>query len=114
MCDSSESKMNWGVLFKSVIRRLINAVSILCYSSYWEGALELGYEMNDTVVSLEIFQPFEARRIRHILGTAHKVLASEGGVKNAIMHVQKAIDLGKEVGDQRGIKESVYALLNAM
>jgi hypothetical protein len=99
--------MNWGVLFKSVIRRLINAVSILCYSSYWEGALELGYEMNDTVVSLEIFQPFETRRIRHILGTAHKVLASEGGVKNAIMHVQKAIDLGKEVGDQ-------HALLNAM
>ena len=82
-------------------------MSILCYSSYWEGALELGYEMNDTVVSLEIFQPFEARRIRHILGTAHKVLASEGGVKKAIMHVQKAIDLGKEVGDQ-------HALLNAM
>jgi hypothetical protein len=88
----------------------VNTFELMRESSDWEGALELGSEMTDTVVSLEIFQPFETRRIRHILGTAHKVLASGRGVETAIVHFQKAIDLGKEVGDQRGIKESMLCL----
>jgi len=31
VCDSPESKMQLGVLSKRVIRRLINAVPLLCY-----------------------------------------------------------------------------------
>ena len=32
MCDLPESKMKLGVLSKRVVRRLINAVPLLCYS----------------------------------------------------------------------------------
>jgi len=67
----------------------------LCDSEDWEGVLELESEMSDIANRLDNSDSSLGGMINFMLGRAHKALGREGGIEEATLYYQKAIELAK-------------------
>ena len=84
--------------------QLVNQMSIfnqLWESGNWEGMLQLESTVSDAAKMLENTHPLEAGMSCYYLGTAHKELGREGGVEQAIVCFQKALEIAKKASGKR-------------
>jgi len=81
-------------------RNQMNSFNQLFESKDWEGVLQLESTVTRVANEIENTHPSNAGICYHYLGTAHKELRREGGVDQAIVHFQKAIEMAKKASNE--------------
>jgi len=77
----------------------VNSLQLMCVSQDWSGALELESKMRAIVKMFESSNPGLAGSINYNLGAAHRFSGREGGIEQAILYFNKAIELTKKAGN---------------
>ena len=78
-------------------------------SQDWAGLLELESKMS-IAKTFESSNPSLAGIINFMLGSAHKGMSREGGIEQATLYYQKAIELAKKAGDNDILAKGVMCL----
>jgi len=79
-------------------------------SQDWEGLLELESKMIALTNRMESLDPRAAGSINFMLGRAHQELGREGGIEQASLYYQKAIEMAKKAGNNDILTKGVICL----